>query len=346
MFAHGFMRQALWAGLITALVCSVLSFFVYLRRLAFVASGIAHGAFAGVAIGLIAGWEPLLTAAAVALVLGLLVAGISQRGGIAQDSATGIASSAAMALGVVMLGLARGYVPDVFGFLFGSILAIDRQLLYYLTGGAVAVLAVVGSFFRPLLFTALDHDGAEAAGLPVAALDYLLLGLISLTIVAAVRLLGIVLASALMVTPAAAAFRVTRNWRAMLAWSVGIGIGSTVAGLLASYRWDLAPGATIALCTAGVFGAASIAGRLAPTARTAAAPAQRASGDDAMRASWTPLPQPRYDVTNLARTSASAHAADSGTKSSPNRPSPPLAPHMTVGTPIEQGPPASNDPRP
>ncbi len=378
MLAHGFMRNALWAGLVTAIVCSTLSFFVYLRRLAFVASGIAHGAFAGVAIGLIAGWEPLFTAAAVSLLLGLLVAGISQRGGIAQDSATGIASSAAMALGVVILGLARGYVPDVFGYLFGSILAVDEGLLRYLTWGAAAVLLIVAAFFRPMLFTALDHEGAEAAGLPVAALDYLLLGLISLTVVAAVRLLGIVLASALLVTPAAAAFRVTRNYRTMLALSVGTGLGCTLAGLLASYRWDLAPGATIALCTAGAFALASAAGglhlrrarrvsvhsakqrtpqaapagfrRVAFGSRQAAVSRRRAALGNRRVAlggrRQFAKAQARYALMNSTSTSASAQAAESGTKSSPNNPEPPLAPHMTVGTPIEQGPPASNDPRP
>ncbi len=320
------MRNALAAGLIIAVVCSTLSFFVYLRRLAFVASGIAHGAFAGVAIGLIAGWEPMLSAAAVALVLGLAVAGISQRGGIAQDSATGIASTAAMALGVVMLGLARGYVPDVFGYLFGSILAVDGRLLGCLAGGAAVVLAVVAALFRPLLYTALDRDSAEAAGLPVATLDYLLLGLMSLTVVAAVRLLGIVLATALLVTPAATAFRITRNYRGMLAGSIAAGAACTVAGLAASYRWDLPPGATIALGTAGAFAAASALAGLSRTARRRL--------------------QPRYEVTSAASASASAHAADSGTKSSPSSPEPPLAPHITVGMPIEQGPPASNDPRP
>jgi ABC-type Mn2+/Zn2+ transport system permease subunit len=253
MLAYAFMRNALWAALLTGLLCSVVSFFIFVRRLPYATSGIAHAAFGGVALGLYLGSEPFLTAAVSAVGLAMLIGYLSGRGGVAHESTIGIVSAAAMAGGVVLLGLFGRYVPDLFAYLFGSILAIapgDLRLLLWTTGGVLLLLAVL---FRPLIYAALDPESAQAAGLPVAVLDYLLLSLVALTVVVAVRLLGIVLASALLIAPAATSYQLTRGYRAMLGLGVLAGVGAALGGLVASYQWDLAPGATITLATAGLF---------------------------------------------------------------------------------------------
>lgn len=265
MLTHAFMRHALAAGLMTAVLCSALSFFVYLRRMPYAASGIAHAAFGGVALGLLLGLAPARAATAAAVLLALLIGYLGQRGSVAHESAIGIVSAAAMAGGVVSLGLYRSYVPDLYGYLFGSILAVGPGDLGTTAAFSAVVLATMAGLFRPLLYVAFDPESARAAGLPVAALDYALLVMTALTVVVAVRLLGMILASALLVAPAAAAHQLARGYRGVLALAVACGAGATAGGLALSYHLDLAPGATITLCAAGLFaaacGAASLTGR-------------------------------------------------------------------------------------
>jgi len=274
VFAYAFMRQALAAGVLTGLLCSVLSFFIYLRRLPYAASGIAHAAFGGVAVGIFLGVQPAAVAAVLATLLAVLIGYISRRSAVAHESTTGIVAAGAMAAGVVLLGFRRGYVPDLFSYLFGSILAVSRGDLVLLAAVSLVVLGVIGALFGSLLYVAFDSDSAGAAGLPVALLDYVLLVLVALTVVVAVRMLGIVLASALLITPAATGHQLARGYRGMLAIAVASGVGATVAGLVMSYRLDLASGATITLCSVGVFGLACLARALSDRARTLGKPAE------------------------------------------------------------------------
>lgn len=253
MLAYAFMRRALAAGLMTGLLCSVMSVFVYLRRLAFATSGIAHAAFGGVAVGLYTGGPPVLAAGIFAVLVAWIIGYLSRRGDIDHQNTTGILSAAAMALGVVLVGLSRSYVPDLFSYLFGNILAVGPSDLVALAVIGTAVLLVLGLWFRPLISVAFDREAAEAAGLPVAALDCMLLTALAVTVVLAVRVLGIILASALLITPAATGFQLAANYRGMLAVAAATGAGASVAGLVLSYRWGLASGATITLCATALF---------------------------------------------------------------------------------------------
>jgi zinc transport system permease protein len=242
----------------TGVLCSALSFFVYLRRLPYAASGIAHAAFGGVAVGLYLGYAPATAATAASVVLALLIGYLSQRGSVAHESIIGIVSAAAMAGGVVALGLYRGYVPDLYGYLFGSILAVRPSDLLALGLLSAGVLGLLAALFRPLLYVAFDPESARAAGLPVAGLDYALLMMVALTVVVAVRLLGMILASALLIAPAATGYQLSRGYRGMLSMAVACGVGSVVGGLALSYRFDLASCATITLCATGLFALACV----------------------------------------------------------------------------------------
>jgi zinc transport system permease protein len=259
MLAYEFMRRALWAGLITGVLCSAVSFFVFLRRLAHATTGIAHAAFGGVAIAIYCGIDPTLGALAVAVLAALLIGYLGRRGATGHDSATGVISAGAMALGIVLLGLMRRWVPDLYSYLFGSILAVRAGDLRLLGLAGAAILGLLAVWFGPLLFLAFDEDAARAAGLAVGWLDSLLLVLVAVTVVLAVRVLGVVLASALLVAPAATAFQLSRDYRAMLGLAVAGGTGSCLLGLCLSYRWGLASGATITLCAAGLFVLAALA---------------------------------------------------------------------------------------
>jgi zinc transport system permease protein len=248
MLSYGFMQKAFLAGILLGLLSALVGFFVVLKRLSFIGAGIAHTAFGGVALGLVTGLNPLWTAGAFALGVAWLIAWISRQGRLPEDTAIGIFFAGAMALGVGILSLSKGYYGDVFGYLFGNILAVSTGdlALLFIAGTGVAVFILLS--FRALLFLCFDEELAAASGLPVRFLYYGLFTAIALTVMVAAKMVGIVLASALLVTPAATGYQLARTYRGMLAVSVLAGLFSSLAGLWLSFIFNLASGAAIVLC--------------------------------------------------------------------------------------------------
>ncbi len=259
LLAMGFFQRALAAALLLSLVCGVLSVFVILRRMAFIGVGISHSAFGGVALGFLLGVDPLWTGIGFAVVVAVLIEGSRARGRLEEDAAIGIFFAASMALGVIFLHLSRTYNVDVFGFLFGNLLAIGPRQVAEILAVSAAVLAAVALFFKELVFLSFDEEMAWVSGVPVAALRYFFLILMALVIIVAIYLVGIILVSALLVIPGALAQNLTRHIRAMLAVSVGAAMGSCLGGLAASVLLDWPSGATIVLLLAlGFFGSAAL----------------------------------------------------------------------------------------
>jgi zinc transport system permease protein len=261
MLSYGFMQRALAAGVLVGLLCGVLAFFVVLRRLSFIGVGISHSAFGGVAVAVLTGLDPLLLAAVVCTLVAWSIGWISRRGRLHEDAAIGILFSSVMALGVALISASRDYQVDLFGYLFGNILAVAPRDLWLLVGATVVVLAVVGVLFRPLLFVAFDEEVARASGLPVDALQYVLLTCLAIAVVAAMRVVGIILVEALLVIPAAIGYQLARGYRTMLAVSVAAATGSAVVGLWLSYLLNVAAGAMIILVASGLFFVALAVGR-------------------------------------------------------------------------------------
>lgn len=253
MLEYAFMQRALLAAIGIGLVCGVLGFFVVLRRLAFIGVGISHSAIGGVAIGLLLGVSPLLTGAAFAVAVALAIAGLARRSPLSQDALIGVFFSGSMALGVVLFSLERGYQADLFGYLFGNVLAISSGELVALalTGGVI--LATLAATFHEHLFVAFDDEIAQAYGHRVQWLDTLLLTLVAATVVIGVRLVGVLLIEALLVVPAAAATLWARGYRNQLLISTALAVTSGVAGLAIAFRLDLAAGGTIALVAIAAF---------------------------------------------------------------------------------------------
>ena len=192
MLSYGFMQKAFLAGILLGLLSALVGFFVVLKRLSFSGAGIAHTAFGGVALGLVTGLNPLWTAGAFALGVAWLIAWISRQGRLPEDTAIGIFFAGAMALGVGILSLSKGYYGDVFGYLFGNILAVSTGdlALLFIAGTGVAVFILLS--FRALLFLCFDEELAAASGLPVRFLYYGLFTAIALTVMVAVKMVGIV----------------------------------------------------------------------------------------------------------------------------------------------------------
>lgn len=273
MMRFGFMQRAFLAAIGIGVVTTLAGFFVVYRQLSFAGVGIAHASFGGIALAVLLGFSPTLGAALFALLIALLIAGSSRQGALSEDSTIGIFFSAAMALGTVLVAHTSGY-SDLFGYLFGNILAVSAQDLWVLLVAGGAVVAFFVLFFRDLLAIAFSAELAAVDGKPVAALEYGLLLAVAATVVLAVRMTGIVLVSALLVIPAATARLWSRHYPGVLGFTLAFNLGSSVAGLILSYFFDWPSGGTIVLVATVLF-LISLAFQSLPTGRRQARPGPR-----------------------------------------------------------------------
>jgi zinc transport system permease protein len=259
----GFLRRALGAGLLTAAACGLLSPYVVLRRMAFAGHGLSHAAFGGAALALWLSMPLTLGGALFACMLAGVLAVWTRRRAIEEDSAIGILVAASMALGVVLLSLRKSYTQDVFGFLFGNILAVLPSDLWVSLAVTAVTTATLFALRGGLVASTFHEELARVEGVRVDALRLLLFLLVALNVVAAMKLVGAVLVSALLVIPGSMALLVARRFPGVQTASLVIGLGAVVGGLELSYRLDLPSGAVIALVLFGAYGVLRAAHSLA-----------------------------------------------------------------------------------
>jgi zinc transport system permease protein len=260
--SYGFIQRALITGALLGVTCAILAVFVVLRRMAFIGVGISHAALGGVAIGLLAGVPPVMAAGAFSVAVAWVIAWITRKGEVSEDTAIGIFFPTAMALGVALISLSQTYRQDLLAYLFGNILSVGPGDLWVLLVLSGISLGVLGLFFKEFLFLGIDEEAARAAGLPTHFLNYLLLTILAVTIVAAMKLVGIILVSAFLVIPAATGQALARSIKGMVAISVGSALLSVAAGLWLSWIWSLPSGASIVLFGAALFFVAYVLGTL------------------------------------------------------------------------------------
>ncbi len=263
MFEFEFMQRALAAAILVGLLCGILGFFVVLRRLAFIGVGISHSAIGGVAIGILASWNPLLTGAVFAVAVALGIALVSQTDHIGEDTVIGVFFSGSMALGIVLFSMKSGYQQDLFSYLFGNVLAISTEELVALAAVSAVIMAVVVLTFKEHLLISFDEEVASAYGHKVVVLNVLLLVMLALTVVIGVRLVGLLLIQALLVVPAAVAALWATNFRGQVLLAASIGSLSGVTGLVLAYQLDIAAGGAIVLVAVSLFFVALLARLLA-----------------------------------------------------------------------------------
>lgn len=266
---YDFARDALTAGLLIALLGAVVGFFVVLRRMAFVAAGISHAALGGVAIGVLLHQSPTLWAIIFSIAVALMMARLGQRG-VHEDTAMGIFFPASMAFGVVAISFSKTWQQDLLGYLFGNILAVNRDDLVILAVTTAGVLGVTAIFFKELLFVSFDEESAHAAGVPVDRMRTLLLVLCAVTVVVSIKVVGTVLVSAMLVIPAATAALWTGRWQRLLAGSAVIGLAAMGAGWTVSFSTNVAMGPAVVLVAAGIFAVSAVASKALSRRRTAA----------------------------------------------------------------------------
>lgn len=251
--SYPFMQRAVLAGLLVGTLCAVLSVYVVLKRWAFIGHGVSHAAFGGVALGLLLGTNETWTAGAFCAATAVLIGLTSRRGRVSSDSAIGIFLTASMAMGVIFIWMRRNYSVDVFGYLFGNILATSAEDLLITGIVAAVILGFVALFYKELWCYTFDERVAESQGLPVGFLHYGLLVAIALTTVVAIRAVGLILVSALLILPAATARPLSMHLLSMTALACAISCLGVLEGLWLSYAYDLPSGAAIVLCLFAMF---------------------------------------------------------------------------------------------
>ena len=258
-FEREYMQLALAGAVVVGLCAPLIGTFLVQKRLSLLGDGIGHIAFAGVAAGLLLDVWPIWTALVAAVAGALAIEWLRSHGRASGDLALALFFYSGIAGGVVLTGLAGSLDAGTLTYLFGSILTVDRADALTIAALGLVILASVALAWRALFSIVLDEEGARVAGLPVDRLNLGLAALTAVTIVAGMRIVGILLVASLMVLPVGAAQRLTRSFGATLLVASGIGAASAVVGLAGARQWELAPGGTIVLVAAAAFAVAALA---------------------------------------------------------------------------------------
>jgi zinc transport system permease protein len=253
IFEYGFMQRAFIAGLTIGVVAPLLGSFLLAKRYSLIADSLAHVSLAGVAMGALLGFHPILGALAVAVAAALGIEKLRAAGRLSGDMALAMFLSSGLAVAVVLIGLAGSGRIDLFAYLFGSITTVSPGDLMIIVPLGLVTIGVVWLLYKEFAYLAFDDESARVSGLPVRLLNQLLIVLAAITVVVSLRIVGGLLISALMVIPVAAALQIARSFRQTIWYAVGFGVAAVVIGLVAAYYLNLAAGGAIVLVALALF---------------------------------------------------------------------------------------------
>ncbi len=252
-FSYPFMQRGLVVAIVVGILCAVIGCYVVLRSMAFLGDALAHAILPGVAIAYLLGGNLLLGALAAAVVVALGISFFSRGGLIKEDTAIGILFAAALSLGVALISAIRTYAVDLSHILFGNILGVSPSDMLLVIILSAIVLVLLIAFYRPFMIVSFDPILAQTLRLPGSLIRSVLLILLAVTIVISMQTVGIGLVAAMLVTPGAAAYLLTRRLPAMMALAGVFGALSSLVGLYASYYLNIASGAAIVLSATLIF---------------------------------------------------------------------------------------------
>lgn len=253
IFQYGFMVRALIAGLLVATALPVLGSFLVARRYSLIADSLAHVSLAGIGLGLLVGGSPVWWAVPVTVAGALLLEYLRQSRRLSGDTGLAVLMSGGLALAVVLANSARGAAVDFNSYLFGSIATTSQDDVWVLAGTVGIILAVIIWKYRVFLHMAFDEDSARIAGHPVSWLNYLLVTMTALMVVLAMRIVGGLLISALLVIPVITAAQFTRSFKLTMLMAVVVAILAVLGGLVAAFYAGVAAGGAIVLVALALF---------------------------------------------------------------------------------------------
>jgi len=253
IFQYQFMQRALIAAVLVSVACGVVGSYVVIKRIVSLSGAISHAAFGGVGLGYFLGVNPVLAAIPFSIISAMAIGGVRQITNISEDTGIGILWSVGMAMGVIFINLTPGYAPDLFSYLFGSILTVNNTDLFIMVILDIIIITTVYLFRRELLAVSFDEKFSKVVGLPALSIYLLLLALVALSVVVLIKVVGVILLIALFTIPAAISKQYTYNLRRLMVLATIIGIILTSLGLILSYIFNLASGATIVMVLAAAF---------------------------------------------------------------------------------------------
>jgi zinc transport system permease protein len=259
-----FLLRALAAGLGLAVVAGPLGCFVVWRRMAYFGDALAHSALLGVVCGLLLGTAPLIGVVAVCVLVAVALAGMSRDRAVASDSLLGILAHGALALGLVLLSTMERVRVDLLGWLFGDILGVSWSDVVQVWGGAAMVLLLLAGHWRCLVAMAVDEDLARVEGHDVGRARLVLMLLVALSVAVAMKVVGVMLVTAMLVIPAAAARPLARTPEQMALAASALGGVAVLSGLLGSWQFDTPSGPSIVVAAVALF----VIARLVPGRRS------------------------------------------------------------------------------
>ncbi len=246
LIQYGYLSNALAACVLSGITCGVIGTYVVCRRMVFLAGGITHASFGGLGIAFWMGANPIAGAMIFAVLSALGIEWAGSRGRIREDSAIGIIWSVGMAVGALFMSLRPGYTSgDLSAYLFGSIVTVTRGDVTALALLTLVILAGALLWLRPIMYVAFDRDFARSRGIPTRVVSYLMAALVAATIVLSIRIMGIVLLISLLTIPVAVVNAFSRDYRTIAATAPAVAVPGNVAGLAASYHFEVPPGAAI-----------------------------------------------------------------------------------------------------
>jgi zinc transport system permease protein len=253
LLQYDFMRSALAAGIAASVLCGIIGIYIILNRIVFISDGIAHAAFGGIGLGYFLGLDPLVFGVISALITALGIGMVSSRSRVTEDTAIGVFLATGMALGIIFMSLSRGYARDLYGYLFGNILAVTWEDVTVIVGLTIAVLFLVALLYKEFLVMSFDPVYGEAIGIPVKRMKLLLLFMIAFSVVMLIKIVGIILLIALLTIPGAISRQHMKGLPGIMAGAILLGAVFVTMGLFISYLLDVPSGATIILTAAAAF---------------------------------------------------------------------------------------------
>ena len=267
---YEFMRTALAAGLLTSVICGVIGTLVVVNRIVFLAGGIAHAAYGGIGIAFFFGLPYMAGTTGFSLAVAMTMAAVTVKAKHRSDTIIGVLWAVGMALGVILLDLTPGYNVDLMSYLFGSILTVPVSDLWIMLAVAMVNIGVVTYFYNDYLSMSYDEEFAQIRGVAVRRLYFLLIGLVAVSIVMIIQVVGLILVIALLTIPPFICEKYARSLTAMMVYSSALSIIFTVTGLYLAYRFNLTSGAAIILVAGAGFLISLLIERLTAGRRSAA----------------------------------------------------------------------------
>ena len=250
---YEFMRNALAAGLLASVICGIMGTLVVVNRIVFLSGGIAHAAYGGIGLAFYFGWPYLAGTIGFSLVAAMIMAAVSLRAKHRADTIIGVIWAVGMACGIILLDLTPGYNVDLMSYLFGSILTVPASDLWIMLLIGVVIALLIGFFYHDLLAMSYDEEFAQIRGVPVHGLYFMLVGMLAVTVVLVIQVVGLILVIALLSIPPFIMEKYARTMAQMMVGASLLGAVFTFAGLWLAYAFDLTSGAAIIMVAGTAF---------------------------------------------------------------------------------------------